>query len=99
MIEAAGRNDFRLYLKHHLRYHEIFIQASRNETLIGILENLRRQALWFRFSYLYHQENYEYALRVHREDRLEKLVKDHILIALERFLKFLATRDGETREQ
>lgn len=110
MTKAAEENDFTSYLKYHQDFHEIFINASKNDALIGILENLRRQALWFRFSYLYVQENYEYGLRVHREildlfikkkdpDRLEKLVKDHILIALDRFLQFLASKNGERIER
>lgn len=104
MTEAARKNDFKSYLKYHLEYHEIFINASKNDTLIGVLEHLRRQAIWFRFSYLYIQESFEYAIRVHREildlfikkdvDRLEALVKQHILIALERFLQFLASKKG-----
>ncbi len=76
--------------------------------MIEILENLRRQAVWFRFSYLWHQENYEYATRVHREildffmkkdaDRLEALVKEHILVALNRFLQFLALKSNDIVE-
>lgn len=108
MAGAASKNDFRTYFKFHSEYHEIFINASKNDTLIEILENLRRQAVWFRFSYLWHQENYEYAIRVHREildlfikkdaDRLEALVKEHILIALERFLQFLASNSEGRKE-
>ena len=99
MTEAEENNDFKSYLKYHSDYHEIFINASKNETLIGILQNLRRQAHWFRFSYLYIQESFEYAIRVHRDildcfikkdiARIEILVKEHILIALDRFLQFL----------
>ncbi len=102
MAEAAEKQNFKSYLKYHLQFHEIFIHASKNDTLIKILENLRRQALWFRFSYLYIQESFEYAIRAHRKildlfikkdaDRLEKLVKKHILIALDRFLEFLASK-------
>jgi len=103
MTEAAENNDFKSYLKYHSDYHEIFINASKNETLIGILQNLRRQAHWFRFSYLYIQESFEYAIRVHRDildcfikkdiARLEILVKEHILIALDRFLQFLREKE------
>ncbi len=108
MVGAASKNDFRTYFKFHSEYHEIFINASKNDTLIEILENLRRQAVWFRFSYLWHQENYEYATRVHREildffmkkdaDRLEALVKEHILVALNRFLQFLALKSNDIVE-
>ncbi len=103
MTEEARNNNFKSYFKYHNEYHEIFINASRNDTLIEIIENLRRQAVWFRFSYLWHQENFEYAIRVHREildlfikkeaERVEALVKEHILIALERFLQFLVSKN------
>jgi len=103
MTEEARNNNFKSYFKYHNEYHQIFINASKNETLIPIIENLRRQAIWFRFSYLWHQENFEYAIRVHGEilklfinkdaDRLEALVREHILIALGRFLQFLASKN------
>ncbi|MBI5605090.1 MAG: GntR family transcriptional regulator [Deltaproteobacteria bacterium] len=99
MGEAAQNNNFKSYLKYHSEYHDVFIRASRNDTLIEILDNLRNQAIWFRYSYLYVQESFEYAIQVHRKildcfikkdaDRLEALVKEHILIALERFIQFL----------
>jgi DNA-binding GntR family transcriptional regulator len=102
MTEAAQNNDFKSYLKYHTQYHDVFIQASRNDTLIEILENLRSQAIWFRYSYLYVQESYEYAITVHRKildyfikkdaGRLEALVKEHILIALNRFIQFLESK-------
>jgi DNA-binding GntR family transcriptional regulator len=102
MTDAAKHNDFKSYLKYHTQYHEIFIRASGNDTLIDILENLRNQAIWFRYSYLYVQESYEYAIKAHRQildyfikkdaDPLEHLVKEHILIALDRFIQFLASQ-------
>ncbi len=105
MRGAAERNDFKSYLKYHSEYHELFINVSKNDTLIEILTNLRRQAIWFRFSYLYIQESFEYALRVHREiidlfikkdiDPLEALVREHIMIALDRFLQFLKSKNGD----
>jgi DNA-binding GntR family transcriptional regulator len=109
MTEEAKNNNFKSYFKHHNEHHEIFINASRNDTLIEIIENLRRQAVWFRFSYLWHQENFEYATRVHREildllikreaDQVENLVKEHILIALDRFLEFLASNREASAEK
>ncbi len=103
MTEAANENNFKTYFKHHSRYHEIFIDACGNDTLIEIIKNLRRQGVWFRFSYLWHQENFEYAIRIHREildlfakkdaEGVEALVKEHILIALERFLQFLVSKN------
>lgn len=110
MIEAAEKNDFKSYLKYHSKYHEVFIRNSKNDTLIGILENLRRQAIWFRFLYLYVQESFEYSILIHREilnsfikkdaDRVEGLVKEHILVALDWFLEFLASKnEREGRNQ
>lgn len=103
MTEVAGSNDFKSYLKCHYEFTKIFTLASKNETLVGILENLLRQAMWFRFSYLYIQRSYEHAIHVHREildlfikkdaERLEALVKDHILVALDGFLQFLESKN------
>jgi DNA-binding GntR family transcriptional regulator len=101
MMDGARKNDFKYYFKYHSEFHEMFIYASKNDTLIAILENLRRQAIWFRFSYLWHQENFEYATKVHREI-LDLFIKrmpiewsscegTH-LIALDRFLQFLASK-------
>ena len=94
MKEAALINDFMSYLNHHTRYHEIFIYSCKNDTLIEILENLRRQAIWFRFIYRYFKESFDYSIRVHEEildlfikkdaDRAEALVKEHILVSLAR---------------
>lgn len=102
MTNDAKRNDFISYLKHHSEFHETFINASQNANLIGILENLRRHSIWFRFSYLYLQESFEYSLHAHREildlfmdkdaDRVEALVKHHIMVGLQRFLEFLGEK-------
>jgi DNA-binding GntR family transcriptional regulator len=98
MAEAGAKNDFKSYLKFHFDYHMVYIEGSRNDSLIGILENLMRHAVWFRLSYLWHQENYEDAICTHREilnlfirkdtNRVETLVKDHILNNLNRYLQF-----------
>lgn len=102
MTDVTRSNDFNSYLKYHSNFHKIFIYASKNNTLIGLVELLRSQMIWFRVSYLYVQENYEYAVQVHRKildlfirkepDQVEALVKEHILIALDRFLDFLANK-------
>lgn len=101
MKEELKRKRFKLYIKHHAVFHEIFIYGSKNDMLIAILETLRRQAVWFRLSYLataYVREFIEYVTEIHREildcfvegdaDKAEFLVKEHILVASERFLKF-----------
>lgn len=109
MTEAAGKKDFKSYINYHSEYHEIFIYASKNDTLIGLLETLRRQNIWFRSTYLYVQESFEYSLRVHREiidlfikkdvERLEALVNEHIIFAFHRLLQFLASKNEEKMER
>jgi DNA-binding GntR family transcriptional regulator len=99
MTNDAKENDFLSYRKHHSEYHQTFINASDNASLIGILDNLRRHSIWFRFTYLYFHEAFEYSLRAHREildlfkkkdaNQVEVLVKEHILVGLNPFLQFL----------
>lgn len=108
MIQAIKEKDIKSYLKYHSEYHEILIHACRNDTLIEILENLRRHAMWFRYLYFYVEESLEDELQVHQDildlliakdaDKLEQLVKDHILNALDKFLQFLALDNGKKRE-
>ena len=105
MAEAAKENNLKSYLKYHLDYHKVFIKASKNDTLISVIETLRRQAVWFRFSYLFVQESFEYSIPVHREildlfikkdaNQLEFLIKEHILVALRRFIQLLESRSQE----
>jgi len=109
MTDAAEKKDFESYINYHTEYHEIFIYASKNETLIGLLENLRRQNIWFRSAYRYVQESFEYTLRVHREiidlfikkdaERLEALVNEHIIFAFHRLVHFLGSKNEEKMER
>lgn len=99
MRRAVERDDAKAFLKHHYNFHDVFINASKNETLIEILETLRRKYLWFRYSYLYQKETYEFSLKVHHqildlfskreEDRIETLVKGHIEVAITHFVAYL----------
>jgi DNA-binding GntR family transcriptional regulator len=111
MAACANEDDFQAYYKFHYEFHGIFIRASSNDTLIRILENLRYQTIWFRYSHpSANERSYEYLLPVHREildlfikkdiDQLENLVKKHILVSLEGMLRLLATRnkDGQKSE-
>jgi len=102
MVEASTTKDFRFYLRNHFDFHKVFIKASKNDALIEIIERVRRQAVWFRFSYLYVEESFEYSLPVHRKildlfhkkdvDQVEALVKEHFFIALERIIRLLESR-------
>ncbi len=99
MTEAAKENDSTSYFKKHSDFHDALIAASKNDTLIAILDNLRRHSMWFRFTYLWHKSNYDYSVRVHTQildltrkrdaDKLEALVKEHTLVGFKDFLSFL----------
>lgn len=105
MEDAARREDTRAYWTHHLDFHELFINASGNEILINLLKNLRMHSLWHRFSYRYYQENLQKAVAVHRKildllknpeadpAEIEKVVRAHIDVALEKFMNYLETPD------
>lgn len=102
MVEAARKKDLRLYIKQHYEYHQIYINTTKNKTLIEMLENLRHQAIWFLFSSAYDQENYEYNLDAHRKlldlfmkrdtNGAEALVREHIMASYNKFLPFWRSR-------
>ena len=99
MEKATQTQDHQKYLKQHMKFHDIFIEASGNDSLIEMLERLRRQALWFRCSYHHFQTAIENTLEVHREilnyfelkdaKGAEHLVKKHILVALDEFINHI----------
>lgn len=105
MAEAIEIKDFSAHLKHHYKFHDTVILASRNVTLIEILQNLRRRALWFRLLSLYTEAMPEGQIRVHRQildliqkrdaEGCEQLVKKHILDALAKFISFLNSKQQE----
>jgi DNA-binding GntR family transcriptional regulator len=98
MKEAAKRKDFIDYAKHHVRFHEVFINASNNKTLIIMLRNLRMHRLWHRYTYHYYREDFRNSLQIHRHildlfkekkaspHEIEEVVRHHIEIALVSFL-------------
>ena len=99
METATRKQDHQKYLRHHIEFHDIFIEACGNDSLIDILKRLRRQAFWFRCSYHHFQTAIENTLEVHREilnhfiakdaNRAEHLVKKHILDALDEFVNHI----------
>ena len=111
MKEAAQRKDFIDYAKHHLTFHEIFINASNNETLIALLHNLRMNRLWHRYTHHYYKEIWRNSLKIHRRildlfkkknvspEEIEKLVRRHIEIALEPFLASMEKLEGKTSKK
>jgi len=102
MEKASRKPDHQKYLKHHVEFHNIFIEASGNDSLIDMLKRLRTQNLWY-MSSLYHFNTVILStLEVHREildyfitkdsSGAEHLVKKHILDALDKFARHLQSQ-------
>ena len=64
---AIDKNDFAEYSKHHIAFHDVFINASQNQTLIDIIQNLRICTLWHRNTYQCYEEDFGGPLKIHRE--------------------------------
>lgn len=101
MKRSAKAGDARGFMEHHIAFHETFIRASENDVLIRVLENLRMHSIWHRFSYQYYKEDFQKSLAIHRkilalfrekdpdEEVIERTVRQHIEVALKRFLLYL----------
>lgn len=104
MEKASLKPDHQKYLRHHVEFHNIFIEASGNDSLIDILMRLRRQNLWFISSFYHFRTAILSTLEVHREilncfvakdaAGAEHLVQKHILAALDKFASHLQTKTG-----
>lgn len=107
MKEAAQRKDFIDYAKNHIAFHEIFINASGNETLIALLRNLRMHTLWHRYTHHYYKEDFRNSLKIHQQiidlfkekrapaKEIERVVRQHIEVALGPFLKAMEKLEGK----
>jgi DNA-binding GntR family transcriptional regulator len=105
MNRAVRNHDAKAFWEHHLVFHEIFINASGNDLLIGLLQTLRMHSLWYRFSYQYYKEDFRKSLAVHQKildlfreknadaGKIEFTVRSHIEIAVERFIDYLREQE------
>jgi len=104
MAQAVDRNDVKAYWRHHMAFHEVFINASENEVLVRILRTLRMHSMWYRFSYRYYGEDLGKSLKDHQTilkmfkkrppdpQKLAVQVQNHIEVASEKFLAYLETQ-------
>jgi DNA-binding GntR family transcriptional regulator len=111
MAKAVKKNDTKSYWRNHLEFHDIFINASGNDILINVLNNLRMHSLWYRFSYQYYQEDLQRSLEVHqkifnhfRNQDVDKkvigtLVQEHIQVAHRSFLAYLDEQENGRRKE
>ena len=103
---AAEKNDAKGYWRHHITFHEIFINASGNQLLCDIVHTLRMHMMWYRLSYRYYKEDFKKSYKIHEKilgmfksektdlADLEQVVRHHIDEAVEIFKGYL----GEQKE-
>jgi DNA-binding GntR family transcriptional regulator len=93
-LNKAGEK--RSYIEYHYRFHELYILSCQNPHLIQIIMDLRRQIYLYRLSHLYIPMAHSYSMTIHEKilqflreknkKEVEELVKEHMLIAMDRFL-------------
>lgn len=99
MTSAANEKDFENYVKWHDTFHQIFIQACGNSSLIAMVTNLRKHAFWHRLNYLYFSNVYHEVTEVHKQilelfklgeqGKVEMLVREHILLSMNKFIDLI----------
>jgi len=106
MEKSAEAGDAKGFMKYHRTFHETFIKASKNDVLIGILENLRLHSMWYRFCYKYYKEDFQKSLAIHHRilnlfrnseadpNEIEDIVTRHIEAGMDRFLVYLKEQES-----
>ena len=99
---SSEKKDFKSYTEYHNRFHIVFIKGCKNDTLINIINTLRQDILWIRFSFLWHTENHADALPMHQEilklfiekeaQAVQEYVRYHIAKNMESYIDFLSSR-------
>jgi DNA-binding GntR family transcriptional regulator len=105
MKRAADNKDAKAYWEHHSLFHKVWINACTNLLLIDLLTTLRMHTMWYRFSYKYYMEDFRKSVRIHKRildlfkskksdpREIEAVVRDHIEVAVERFLTYLEEQE------
>ncbi len=101
MKRAVADNNAQQYTAHHVKFHEAYIQGSGNEELIELTSRVRMHAIWHRYYFKFHQEDFSAFLTGHTflmemlttpatdPSYVEHYIKKHIMIAQKRFLQYL----------
>ena len=102
-LNQAGEK--RPYIEYHYRFHELYIRSCQNQHLIQIIMDLRRQVHLYRLSHLYIPMAHSYSMTIHEKilrllreknkKEVEELVKEHMLIAMDRFLSSKPGTQGQ----
>lgn len=113
MIAEVKKNNVNAYFALNLKFHEILIQACRNQWLIHMIQNFVRQTRHHRIDILKKPERLRRSLEIHDNiirsfeardaDQAEKIRKESILVNIEVFVKKYSKKTGlalqPTREQ
>ncbi len=93
MKQSIREKDFAQYSKHHVSFHNVLIDASRNRTLIDIIRNLRICTLWHQNTYKFYHDDFGDPLKIHGQivdifkdkkalpEDVEKMFSRHIMAA------------------
>ena len=105
MKDALIKNDIKEYREHHFKFHQIFIDASNNKLLQDILNRIRANILWYRFSYKYFKEDFKYSIEIHKKildvfknsssssETAEILIRNHINDGYNKFIDYLKNQE------
>jgi DNA-binding GntR family transcriptional regulator len=97
---AVSKKKSLKYTQNHFEFHDIFINASRNDVLIELLGPLRMLGKWYGFSHRYFKEDLQKSLEVHENiakliqsrdvdpQEIENIVRSHIEDALKKFVSY-----------
>lgn len=98
---AIHEKDITIIAEKDVTFHDIIFQATRNERLIQILNNLREQMYRYRVEYLKDIESHEILVKEHREiyeciehkdiEKAKESIKNHIYnqaIGVSRTIKY-----------
>jgi DNA-binding GntR family transcriptional regulator len=98
MKQSIRKKDFAQYSKHHVAFHNVLVDASRNRTLIDIIRNLRICTIWHQNTYKFYQDDFGNPLKIHGQivdmfkdkkaspEDVEKMFCRHIMAALSAFV-------------
>ncbi|MGD8564101.1 MAG: GntR family transcriptional regulator [Desulfarculaceae bacterium] len=90
MDRAAQKEDVKSFLDHHAGFHQIYIEASRNQLLIALITDLRLRGTRLRYFFPHTPDFFQESLEMHQGvmkylcdaeadlDMVERVVKDHI---------------------
>lgn len=102
MNASIDNKNMKRFLAHHMRFHDTYINASNNDLLIGLMEDLRLTRSLFQSSYRFSWGDVKKAYNDHKQickllcsentnvQQLEALVRTHIEVVSEKVISYVA---------